>query len=291
MTYGNCGATLNSFVGTTSGTGGSANVNGDGASFGVNCKDKAIELTAFVGYGLAGNDIQTTNLCKSGTTGACASFSPGFIAEISWTPGSSSFQNPTVSNIRMADGTNLSAQEIDCAGGGTAPASPLIIEDQRGFGITTLDPNAYNVLFDIKGDGIKRRISCVKDGSFLALPNARGEVKNINQLFGDNTVGPDNKKAANGFKALAKYDLNFDGVIDANDAVYNRLMLWKDDNCNGVAEARELYEIERAGITAIFTNYRNMYQVDLYGNLTLQRSIVRFGDRDIRRIFDVWFKF
>jgi len=281
---------LSSFIGTTSGTNGSSTIDGNGASFGVLCPAKAIELVAFVGYGLAGNDIQSTALCKSGTSGACGRLSPGFIAEISWTPSYSAYISPTVNNISLADGTNLSAQEIECAGGGTKPVSPLVIEDRRGLGITTLDPKAYNVLFDIKGDGIKRRISCVKDGSFLVLPDANGEVKNINQLFGDQTVGPDNQKAKNGFKALAKYDLNSDGVIDASDAVFSRLMLWKDDNCNGIAEQRELYEVERAGVTTIFTRYKNMYQVDMYGNLTLQRSIVRFGN-DVRRVFDIWFSF
>jgi hypothetical protein len=48
----------------------------------------------------------------------------------------------------------------------------------------------------------------------------------IDELFGDATPLADGTRASNGFAALAQYDANGDGVIDARDPVFARLALW-----------------------------------------------------------------
>jgi hypothetical protein len=61
--------------------------------------------------------------------------------------------------------------------------------------------------------------------------NGDGNIQSINQL-----VGAENNS---GFAALAQYDTNGDGVIDASDPIFAKLRIWQDSNGNGVAgEAR-----------------------------------------------------
>lgn len=48
----------------------------------------------------------------------------------------------------------------------------------------------------------------------------------IDELFGDATPLADGTYATNGFAALAQYDANGDGVIDARDPIFARLALW-----------------------------------------------------------------
>ena len=169
--------------------------------------------------------------------------------------------------------------------------SPLVIEDHAGQGIVTTNPAVTNTQFDLTGDGVKNRISCVQQGAFLALPNAAGQIVNINQLFGNNTVGPDGKKAANGFLALGKYDSNSDGVIDQRDAIFRELVLWEDANCDGIAQASEISSLGSRGVKSIrWANAQPMYEVDPWGNVTEERNNVLLSDGEVPRIFDLWFK-
>jgi hypothetical protein len=65
----------------------------------------------------------------------------------------------------------------------------------------------------------------------LVLQNTDGTIK----LIGG--------QGASGFAALAAYDLNGDGVIDASDAVYSQLRVWQDANGNAVADPGELHTL------------------------------------------------
>lgn len=259
--------------------------------FGVNCtkaSSSADPNMLIKGFGAASirnfnkkKDLVKTALCRAGSQAPCVPSNPGFIAEVYW-------NGTNVASIAMNE-VNISNEELQC--GGVKLESPLIIEERQGAGVATMNPFLTNTMFDIKGDGVKHRISCVKEGAYLALPNAQGQIKNINQLFGNNTVGPDNEKASNGFTALGKYDSNDDGVIDAADGVYSKLVLWKDANCDGVAQASEVSSLSRLKVKTIkWAAAKDMYQVDQWGNATMQRSIVNQTGGGLLRIFDVWFK-
>ncbi len=58
----------------------------------------------------------------------------------------------------------------------------------------------------------------------------------------------DGTKAKNGFEALAQYDLNDDGVIDENDAIFDKLMVWVDANGDGVSDKGELKTLKELGV-------------------------------------------
>ena len=61
--------------------------------------------------------------------------------------------------------------------------------------------------------------------------------------------------AKNGFEALAQYDTNRDGVIDKKDSVYQDLLLWVDENNDGVSQKDELKTLEERGIASINLDY------------------------------------
>jgi hypothetical protein len=170
--------------------------------------------------------------------------------------------------------------------------SPLIV-DMKNEGITLSAPNK-GVQFDIEGDGVKRAISWPVNSDsamFLVLDrNGNANIDSVHELFGNNTVGPDGQKAANGFEALRKYDSNRDGVIDRRDAIFASLRLWADHNHNGVVDEGELLKLDSQGLVSFDLTYESVNERnDFYGNETLERSVVDLRDGTLRRIFDIWF--
>lgn len=180
-------------------------------------------------------------------------------------------------------------------------ASPLIVktinEDHSGIQLTS---QREGILFDILGENsrpwahAKKRISWITKNSyqFLVKPDRRGKVHGIDEMFGDNTKGPDGEFADNGYMALAKYDLNGDGVIDSRDAIYKSLKLWSDKNRDGRSQKGELVSLEDAGLIAIDLEYDdNFRETDQYGNETRMKSVVKYSDDSYRLIFDLWFNY
>jgi len=125
----------------------------------------------------------------------------------------------------------------------------------------------------------------------LALPDSNGEIRSIHQLFGDNTVGPDGQKAADGFAALAKYDDNRDGLIISQDRIYDKLVLWADRDSDGQADHRQIISFSST-FSEIDLGYVSVkpYQKDSYGNETRLRSVARDHSGNYRVIFDIWFR-
>jgi hypothetical protein len=132
---------------------------------------------------------------------------------------------------------------------------------------------------------------------FLVLPDAQGDVKGIDQMFGDNTLGPDAKRAfaKQGFEALAKHDENHDKVISDEDAVFSKLRLWKDDNLDGIAQSSELFSLDQKGVVAIdiFIDRkdRRYEERDIYGNKVKYKSIVVMKDGQYGLVYDLWLRY
>ena len=158
-------------------------------------------------------------------------------------------------------------------GYGNAPyvKSPLAI-DLDGDGIATYAIK-NGVYFDIDSDGFAEKTAWLnaKD-AFLAIDrNKNGVIDDASELFGDLT-------AENGFEALKAMDSNGDGVIDANDAGWEELMLWVDAVNDGVSQSEELISVADAGIERIELNYINQDVTDENGNQHLQTATVYWAD-------------
>lgn len=177
--------------------------------------------------------------------------------------------------------------------------SPLFVDlgtDER----LTLSAPTKGIQFDILGRNSfpvaheKKQISWFANDKFLFLvnPSTSGEVSGINQMFGNNTMGPDGKFSPDGYDALAKHDLNSDGVIDQEDEIFDKLRLWSDANLNGIAEPGELFTLEFLNIKAIELKYdAKFFEKDMYGNEIRYKSLIQMKDGSKKLMFDLWFKF
>lgn len=177
-------------------------------------------------------------------------------------------------------------EDCTCEGSCYDPGScsPIVVDVLgNGFSLT----NANNgVNFNLDNLGVAERIGWTKsdsDDAWLALDrNFDGIIESGKELFGDvspqDPLGPGEER--NGFRALAIYDEpmrggNWDGRITQQDAIFNRLRLWRDENHNGVSETCELFSLPDLGLRRIDLDYVRSERVDAHGNQFRYRSRVR----------------
>jgi hypothetical protein len=92
---------------------------------------------------------------------------------------------------------------------------------------------------------------------WLALDrDGDGAITTRAELFGDATVLASGRTATNGFVALAEHDANRDGVIDRNDAVFGKLLLWADRDGNRTSNPSELRPASDVVISIPLANER-----------------------------------
>ena len=170
-------------------------------------------------------------------------------------------------------------------------ASPLIL-DLDGDGVKTLGTDA-GVHFDHDKNGFAETTGWVSKGDGLLVwdKNGNGQIDDGNELFGDNTVGSDGKKAANGFAALGSLDSNRDGKIDGSDTGYKDLRVWQDKNSDGKVQVDELVTLDKAGVQSINTVYKDSSTIDNNGNAHRQLGSFTKTDGSTAAIDDVWFKY
>jgi hypothetical protein len=169
--------------------------------------------------------------------------------------------------------------------------SPILIDiSGNGFRLTDV---ASGVKFDIRGTGVASQMSWTApgaDNAFLCLPDPNGACDDGKDLFGNNTPQPPSE-TPNGFAALAVYDTNHDGVIDARDAIYSSLRLWIDANHDGISQSNELYTLPALGVHSISLAYKLDQRTDQYGNVFRYRAQVNQGGPPGtgRMAYDVFF--
>jgi len=184
-----------------------------------------------------------------------------------------------------------------CKGKG---GSPIIIDTKgQGFHLTSA---ADGVVFDITGNGHPVRIAwtaATSGNAFLALDRSHsGTIDSGKELFGNFTEqarSPDR----NGFLALAEFDKpenggNGDGVIDKKDAVFALLLLWIDENHDGISQANEIHGLPELGVFSLSLKYRESRRTDQFGNQFRYKAAVnpdrKDGEsQDGRWAYDVFF--
>ena len=155
---------------------------------------------------------------------------------------------------------------------------PLVIDlGKSGFELTGIENGVH---FDMDLNGFAEKTGWITgDDAFLALDlNGDGKINNSGELFGDRTLLSDGTYAKSGFEALAQYDYNLDGLIDAHDEIYNRLLIWQDKNKDGISTPDELMTLKEAGITSINLNYTEKISDKFNDSVLANISSVTFED-------------
>lgn len=118
------------------------------------------------------------------------------------------------------------------------------------------------------------------------------QIDSGSELFGNYTAQQPSDNP-NGFLALAEFDKpanggSGDGLIDYRDAVFARLLLWTDDNHNGISEPGELHSLAEFGITVIDLRYHMNSWKDSYGNVFRFKGRISRNQRwEDQTIYDV----
>ena len=178
---------------------------------------------------------------------------------------------------------------FQCGGGDTSndgvPITlnvPLVL-DLEADGISIIPQSESVVFFDMDVSGNLNSVSWIgADDAFLARDvNGNGNIDDASELFSSHT----DSASRSGFEALAKFDTNSNGLVDALDADFGSLLVWQDLNGDGQSQEGELLPLADYNITALPTSKVLLPHVApggdvLYGGATVTTSSGSDDDGD-----------
>ena len=184
-------------------------------------------------------------------------------------------------NVTQTDLVTLVSGQNDMSW--DAGITPIVI-DLNGDGIQTLSRAHSTGAFDLLGTGkaIQSGWLSGEDGFLAWDRNGNGRIDDISELFGGNNKG-------DGYAKLAAFDSNGDGVVDAHDAAFADLRIWRDANGNHQTDAGELMTLREAGVASISLAYQALPLMDGNGNLHLERGCATMADGSTVDMTDVYF--
>jgi hypothetical protein len=118
--------------------------------------------------------------------------------------------------------------------------------------------------------------------------DGNGTIEDGTELFGSGTQLRSGARATNGFEALAELDGNNDGQVDGNDAEYEQLMLWYDDDADRRVDGGELLTLTQAGVSTLQTRNQVLPACDDRGNCGRERAAFEFAAGSVGEIVDVY---
>ncbi|HEX7150293.1 MAG TPA: hypothetical protein VF618_02310 [Thermoanaerobaculia bacterium] len=169
-------------------------------------------------------------------------------------------------------------------------ASPLAVKLSAGpWRLTGFeDP----VEFDLRATGRREIVGWTARDSgiaFLSLDrNGNGRIDDGSELFGDATPLADGSRAANGFAALVRYDMNLDAVIDRRDTIWTALLFWIDSNHDGLSQPDELTSVAESPVTMFELVHHWTGRRDTSGNFFRYQAQAHIGG-SVRSYYDIYF--
>lgn len=138
--------------------------------------------------------------------------------------------------------------------------SPIVLDFSSNNRVKTVDGLA-DVRFDLDGNGVQDSVGWVSgsEGGLLAIDlNANGVIDSGLELFGQASLLPSGQKASNGYEALKVLDSNSDGIINKHDRDFSKLLVWFDNNVDGVSQVAELKTLAQVQVESISLNYQEV---------------------------------
>ncbi len=176
-------------------------------------------------------------------------------------------------------------------GATTVPGPCPVILDLDGDGVETTAV-AAGPYFDHDGDGFAEKTGWVgtDDGLVVRDLDGNGAIDSGGELFGNHARLADGSEAPDGFAALAALDGNADGVLDAADAAFASLRIWRDADGDGLSAQGELRTLTEAGVRSIATARTDSTLVDAQGNAHRLLGTFTRSDGSQGAAADVWFQ-